>query len=310
MDLSKLFKTSTERFEIREDKLTNDQKKLFNGFDEIGGDITMYDDAVNWFENCTNKNEALTLSIIVLDKPTTYLFGGMKNSEIKMMSEIYPRIVSLIADINMDGMSQANIEVKQMGLKMLVDGCSVLTMDGTDIKFVGEKKTPMDQTLLRTMPMYKDNEIESFSDDQINTMCKSRMWWNGKFALVNVSRMKRLAMMYLELCDDKKMIPAASKWCNNHKGRPSSATNFGKNETTAKIMKEDIKVLKRNRQLWRKHKKVLNAKFPRDPATGDCPKLSDIQTGFLSRMKLNDGLTDLLWNDVSPEDPDETTENE
>jgi len=192
---------------------------------------------------------------------------------------------------------------------MLVDGCSVLTMDGTDIKFVGEKKTPMNQILLRTMPIYKDNEIESFSDDQINTMCKSRMWWNGKFALVNVSRMKRLAMMYLELCDDKRMIPAASKWCNNHKGRPSSATNFGKNETTAKIMKEDIKTLKRNRQLWRKHKKVLNAKFPTDPATGGCPKLSDIQKEFLSRMKPTDGLTDLLWNDVTLDDADEKNED-
>jgi hypothetical protein len=127
--------------------------------------------------------------------------------------------------------------------------------------------------------------MSSFSPEQLDKMKSTRMWWMGIFPLVNVSRMKRLALIYLELCPDTKLNTQASKWINLHKGRPSTATRLGKNDKTTEILKGDIKALMDNKSLWKKYKKLFRKIPDYDTEDVEDYDLSDDEMRFLNTMR-------------------------
>jgi hypothetical protein len=141
------------------------------------------------------------------------------------------------------------------------------------------------------MPLYDDNEIKSFSEPQLDKMRNSRMFWEGKFPLVNVSRMKRLALVYMELSDVKNLNKQAAKWVNKHGGVPSKATKFGDNDSTVTIVKDDIKALMENKDLWKRHRAVFSKRFGTDDTdNANVVVYSETQNKFVTRMN-TDGLS-------------------
>lgn len=284
MNFANIFSSSETKIitKIPESSLTESQKKLFNGFDELGGDIGKYADAIEWFSNCKSKNEAIVLCLVVLSKPSSYLMGGIKNEERKEYMEVMKKLSSRFENYEYaEGVMKDRLREQ---MELIVDECKVMKLvDGVAI-FDGEKKSTMDELLTRSMPLFTSNEIESFDVDQVNNMKSVRMWWKGRFKLVNVSRMKRLAMMYLELCPQHKLNTQGAKWINNHGGRPTKATKFGTNSETERILKEDISQMKADKALWAEYKNVFSKKLHDDGLVEEMPELDDIQTEFMKKI--------------------------
>mmetsp|Transcript_11025 Transcript_11025/g.16579 ORF Transcript_11025/g.16579 Transcript_11025/m.16579 type:complete len:336 (+) Transcript_11025:66-1073(+) len=284
MNFANIFSSSEAKVitKIPESSLTESQKKLFNGFDELGGDIGKYSDAIDWFSNCKSKNEAIVLCLVVLSKPSSYLMGGIRNEERKEYMEVVKKLLPRLENYEYaEGIMKDRLKEQ---MELIVDECKVMKLvDGVAI-FDGEKKSTMDELLTRSMPLFTSSEIESFDVDQINNMKSVRMWWKGRFKLVNVSRMKRLAMMYLELCPQHKLNSQGAKWINSHGGRPSKATKFGTNSETERILKEDIGQMKADKALWAEYKNVFLKKLHDEGLVEELPELDDIQTGFMEKI--------------------------
>eukprot|EP01083_Nonionella_stella_P315291 1138529_1 len=110
MDLGTLFGSNRvsnlKIVTVPDTRLSKDQLKLFNGLHEIGGDITKYDDAIRWYKDVERKNEALAIAVLVLDKPASYLFGGVKNKDAKdflsALPKMYERIDEVFDESNTD----------------------------------------------------------------------------------------------------------------------------------------------------------------------------------------------------------------
>jgi len=267
---------------IPESSLTESQKKLFNGFDELGGDIGKYSDAIEWFMKCKSKNEAIVLCLVVLSKPSSYLMGGIKNEDRKEYMEVMKKLSARFENY---GYADGNMKERLRDqIKLAVDECKVMKLVDGKTVFDGEKKSTMDELLARSMPLFTSNEIESFDVEQINNMKAVRMWWTGIFKLVNVSRMKRLALMYLELCPQNKLNTQGVKWINSHGGRPSKATKFGNNSETERILKEDISQMKTDKALWADYKNVFSKKLHDDELLMELPSLDEIQTDFMGKI--------------------------
>lgn len=285
--------------------LSQEQLSLFNGFDEIGGDTTKFDDAVEWYKSTKYKNEAAVLCIVVLDKPTSYVFGGMNKAELNEFSTVIGKLQEHSRELEDPNITPTGRLMKIATIKNLVDSCNVLEVQDGRLAFTGENKTCLDQVLLRSMPLYTDSEIESFSDSQLQKMRASRMFWEGNFSLVNVSRMKRLAMIYMELTKAKHLIKQSAKWINKHGGIPSKATKFGKNEETVKILQDDIKNLVDNKELWKKHKKVFNTAMTADNMNlENTPVLTRKQQEFVQKMGGGNDLIENLLNRITYMDED------
>lgn len=321
MNFGNIFNSSETKVitKIPESSLTEDQKKLFNGFDELGGDVGKYSDAIEWFSNCTSKNEAIVLCLIVLSKPSSYLMGGIKNEERKEYMEAVKKLSTRSENYEYaEGTMKDRIRDQ---MELIVDECKVMKLENGVAVFDGEKKSTMNELLTRSMPLFTSNEIESFDEDQINNMKAVRMWWKGIFKLANVSRMKRLALMYLELCPQQKLNTQGVKWINSHGGRPSKATKFGTNSETERILKEDIGQMKADKALWAIYKNVFSKKLHDERLVEELPKLDEIQTNFVEKIGsvggivMSDGSDDGHGeNDEIPIDNggggDESVENE
>jgi hypothetical protein len=299
MDLLSLLINNNDSKAIKVPKslLSEDQIALFNGFDEIGGDTTKYEDAMAWYRSCDNKLEAMTLCIVVLDKPAPYLFSGISNRDAKSFIAIIPKIKDKILDINDVTMSASSKVRKKIEIEALVEACDSVSLVNGKILFTGTTKTTLDEVLIRSMPLYTTSEIESFSSEQLLQMMKTRMRWKYNFSLVNISRMKRIALIYLELCPKARMINQGVKWINKHEGRPTKATKFGKNEKTIEIMKDDIKKLSDSRKLWIIYKKEFRRSIPADKVIETETVLNDSQLKFVSDMTVNLANYDLYFDD-------------
>jgi hypothetical protein len=271
--------------------LTPEQKELFHGFDEIGGDITMYEDAASWFKGVENEVEALTCCIIVLDKPTSWLFGGIKNEVKKAVQISYTKIGGFMAEYNnteSDDIKE-NLRTKIAAI-VESDPNLALGENGNSINLACSLKSTVDSKLVRSMALLNDNDIESFDNDQLIKMKAVRMWWKGSLKLVNVSRMKRVAMMYLEMCPLRFMITPGIKWIKKHQGRPSNMEVYGTNAKTKEIMKADVEKFIKNKKYWKGFKKVFSDKLGIDVITNahmdDDDGLSEKQLNFKSMCEL------------------------
>jgi hypothetical protein len=264
--------------------LTDEQRELFHGFDEIGGDITMYEDAVNWFKSVERKVEALYCCIIILDKPTSWLFGGISNDVKKSITSSLTKIAELSAEAE----ASTSTDVKTALIAKIMAQVSLnenldLNADDSQVIVSVAKKSTLSTTLCRSMALFNDVDLESFDESQLNKMKAVRMWWQNNMALVNVSRMKRVALMYLEMCLPARMITPAVKWMKNHDGKPSKMKVFGSNELTKTIMKADVDKFVKNKKYWKDHRGVFNVHFLRDPnadVLADHVTLSQAQTDF------------------------------
>jgi hypothetical protein len=258
--------------------MTPAQRELFNGFDEIGGDISKYADAVDWFEECSNKKEAIVICMVILSKPTSYLFGGIKNEDKKKFQELIEQIKAKTSNIS--DLSEDAAKKVEFFIKMAIDQCPIAKLEDGAVRFSGEMKATLDEKLMRSMPVFSTSEIQSFDDDQLQRMIEVRKWWKGSFKLVNVSRMKRLALLYLEMAPQNHMPIQAKKWINNHRGRPSRATNFGNNEETTRILKEDIGQLMADKEMWKKYKKIFSHELVDTDLDGEPDELTNDQDEF------------------------------
>jgi hypothetical protein len=197
----------------------------------------------------------------------------------------------LIDDLSDTNLADASVARKEAVLNSIIISCSVLDIDKGNLVYTGDDKNALSQNLLRSMPLYDDNEIKSFSDPQLDKMRNSRMFWEGKFPLVNVSRMKRLALVYMELSDVKNLNKQAAKWVNKHGGIPSKATKFGDVDSTVTIVKDDIKALMENKDLWKRHRAVFSKRFGTDDTdNANVVVYSETQNKFVTRMN-TDGLS-------------------
>lgn len=252
--LTSLFTTSVKG---NKSALTSDQKKLFNGYDELGGDLIKYDQAADWFDNVKNKPVTLVACIAVLDKPSSWLFGGVQNSETKDVLNLrntFEKERSEMVRAQSDDVKKYHVD----RIKEIVDECKHLKLVGDVITLDVHGKSTFDTKLIDYMSMFEDHEIMSLTAEQITAMSLVRSFWKDDFRGVNVSRMKRVALMYLELCDEKKMISQASQWIKNHGGRPSQANKFGKATKTIEINKASLSEFISDKQYWQKHKSVFN----------------------------------------------------
>jgi hypothetical protein len=264
--------------------LTQNQRDLFHGFDEIGGDITMYEDAVEWYNSTGRKVEALYCCIIILDKPTSWLFGGISNEVKKQITSGLGKIAELRAEYDASTSDDVKNSIRAKILAQIsLNDYLEIDNNGSSITIVAKKKSTLDSVLTRSMSLFTDSDIESFDEEQLKKMIAVRMWWQGDMSLVNVSRMKRVALMYLELCSPKKMITPGVKWIKNHGGKPSSMKNYGKNEQTKIIMKSDVENFMKNKSYWKDHKDVFNVKVSKDSdasVTGDNKQLTTDMEAF------------------------------
>jgi hypothetical protein len=266
--------------------LTDDQKNLFNGFDEIGGDITMYDDAAEWYEKVEYKNEAMALCIAMLDKPSPWLFGGISNEKRKAMMSTVTKMKELDESIN-KATSDDNVPTiyQQASVMMSLDENMSITDDNV-IGLKTAKKKSLSVMLCRSMSMYTENEIMSFEPEQLQKMALVRCWWVRPFQLVNVSRMKRVALMYMELCTRQK-IRQALQWEKNHGGKPSRVTSYGKNLKTTEILKLDIENFVSKKSYWIRHKETFDISIRADKAVRlNKIEISGVQANFISCLSL------------------------
>jgi hypothetical protein len=268
-----------------ESLLSEDQRLLFNGFEEIGGDVTMYQDAATWFKEIPLKYEAMTLCMAILDKPTSYLFGGVSNRKRKTINAVLQRVVEANLELENAEDEQQMMYARQR-VKSIIEGCEHLRLeeDTVDLQEVG--KDGVDVGLIRSCSLYTDSEIDSFDPEQILNMRSVRSWWKDEFTLVNVSRMKRAAIMYLELCN-KDPITGAYKWRVNHGGKPSAMKIFGKNTDTSNIMKSDIEKFIKDKELWSRFKDIFNVKLGKDPKySSNAMEYTRKQSKFMDMMSL------------------------
>lgn len=265
--------------------LTPEQKKLFNGYDELGGDLLKYDEAVAWFESLVNKPMSLALCIVVLDKPSSWIFGGMKNSDVKVTAKAFEDLKMLIEQWKEAGPDDVK-DFHLSKMEELVKKCPYLALSGRNVNIAIPEKAALGTKLVDSMPLYEDHELESLDDDQIGNMSKVRSFWKEEFRGVNVSRMKRIAMMYLELCDEGKMIKQGKDWIRNHGGKPSRATKHGNNNETIGINKKSIQDFMSEDSYWRKYRKVFNITFTAVNEDNARQEQSDMMTKFVERLSL------------------------
>lgn len=286
MDVLNIFNSSDKQIitKIPKTSLTTAQRLLFNGFDEIGGDITKYQDTVTWFENCGSQNEAIVLSVVLLDKPVTWLFAGMKNEQKNIYSETLDKINVKLVELNEDETSDTRKDRITVEIETMAEACEYMEEVGGLLTYCGEKKTMMNEVLCRSLALYSDVEIESFKNDQLTKMATVRRWWKGAFKLVNVTRMKRLALMYMEMCPKKYLNQQAAKWVNKHNGIPSKANRFGSNVKTEEIIKLDIKEFMEDKSHWKKYRSVFARTFTDRALIGLKHKSSEIQLDFIRKM--------------------------
>jgi hypothetical protein len=133
------------------------------------------------------------------------LFGGVKNQDTKDFLEALPGLYDLLEEIHDVEISKRQLSMKMAKLSGILDSTKIMALTSEGIQYVGDKKEQLNVDLIRSMPVFDSNDMSSFDSEQMDRMRRTRMWWMGSFPLVNISRMKRLALIYLELCPDKKL---------------------------------------------------------------------------------------------------------
>jgi len=273
------------------EKLTSDHKKYFNGFDELGGSITKYSEAVTWFEGKNDKIMVLTNCIIALEKPSSWIFSGVSNETRKLLLTDLNHIEYQVKN---DSSPNKTVNVPssetQKIIKSTINQSKVLEDKNNEYPLLSPPILHLDPELAHRMPHITEHETQNIDEYQINTMKESRFMWDDCFKLVNTTRMKRIALMYLEMCESQNMIDQGLKWKKIHKGKPSKITNFGDNESTRKILKKDIDDFLEFKHLWSVYKAVFNQQIPKDPGT-------DKETWDGAKQEeLKDKLLHSYWN--------------
>jgi hypothetical protein len=210
----------------------------------------------------------LTNWIIALEKPSSWIFSGVSNEVRKVVLKDLGLIEFQVKD---DKSPDKNANVPgveaQKIIKTIINQSKVLNAEDTAYSLVAPPILHLNRELANRMPHITEHETQNIDELQVKTMMESRFMWDDCFKLVNTTRMKRIALMYLELCDSKNMIVQGLKWKKIHKGKPSKVTNFGDNESTRKILKKDIDDFLESKHLWSEYKNVFNQQIPEDPGT-------------------------------------------
>jgi hypothetical protein len=235
----------------------------------------------------------------MLDKPVSYLFGGIRNSERKVFMKTFPQIHEFYSLTLSDDQEIANKAEAKMN--MLVEECEFMDIKDNKVVYTGDKKSSMSTTLTRSMSLFTKNEIESFSEQQYQEMKSVRVWWESRFKLVNVTRMKRIALLYLQLCPKGLLITQGAKWINKHGGRPLSATKFSKNATTAEILKSDIENMKNDTELWHGYKSEFKINLVDNDLSAGPQEINQAQMDFIDSIG---DFKDNVELDVATQDPD------
>jgi hypothetical protein len=268
--------------------LPSEIKDLFNGYDELGGDVIKYDQTAEYYKTHPNTHILATAGAMALDKPAPWLFSGKSNASNKIIVE---QMSSINAELPFKGLTSDVKSYKMAKIEKIVDESPGLTIDESMVKIDFEGANTIKEDLHRYLPHYNDQEINSFSEEDILAMKLVRGFWKKEFRTVNVSRLKRVGLMYLQMHGKKNRTIIGDKYLKNKGGRPCSMKKFGKNEETIKITKKLMSDFKSDKKKWKDHSDTFSSEFSTTTSDSDIV-LSDTQKRFRDSMELVMNLND------------------
>jgi hypothetical protein len=262
--------------------LPSEVKDLFNGYDELGGDVVKYDQTAEYFKTHSNTQVLATAGVMALDKPAPWLFSGKSNASNKVIVE---QMVLINAELPLKDLTNDVRAYKLAKIETIVEESLGLVMEDDTVKLGFEGANTLKKDLHRYLPHYSDQEINSFSEEDIMTMKKVRGFWRKEFRTVNVSKLKRVGLMYLQMHGKKNRTIIGDKFIKNKNGRPCKMDKFGKNEDTIKITKKLIDDFKSDKKKWRDHSDIFSSAFTTEMADSDI-EMSETQEEFRNSMEL------------------------
>jgi hypothetical protein len=263
--------------------LPEDIKRLFNGYEELGGDVIKYEQTARFYKSHPNTLALATAGVVALDKPAPWLYSGRSNKQNKEIVSDLNRIESEIPNTSL---KDDVFKYKMTLIKQIVDESKYLQLNGLKVEIDFEDTTSLNVGLAQFLPHYTDSEINSFSAEDLKKMKVVRCFWKPEFRTVNVSKLKRVGLMYLQMHGRQNMTEIGEKYKKNKGGRPMSMSNFGKNEDTIRITKKLIEDFKSDSSKWKEYADVFSEEFTQcGISTGY--KQTDTQQKFSDLMEVN-----------------------
>jgi hypothetical protein len=261
--------------------LTEDEKKLFNGYDELGGDVVKYDQTAEFYNDSNNQFLLSVAGISALEKPAPWIFSGNSNQNCK---ELVKKVSELEDICKIDNLTESGIKLKK---DMFFEKLNDVDYDLEGNKLTIEFKDPksMDSGLCNVLPLFTDQEIRSMTEDDIVKMRSVRAFWKGNFKLVNLSKLKRIGLMYLEMRGRNNLTRAAYQFYKKRGGAPTNMRNFGSNDESKRIMKSIIENFTKDKKYWIQYKDTFSEDFTREDL--EDRNYSETQESFIRAMTLS-----------------------
>jgi len=254
------------------------EKSLFKGFDELGGDVVKYDQTADYYMGCKNQFITSVSGVMMLDKPAPWVFAGMSNDSCK---DVYKEILRVIEDSKVELFAADNIRERVKSISDQLHGLSLSVENGCLI-YRNQSTTGVNEGLSKYLPMFTDSEIGSFSEEDISEMRKARMYWREEFKLVNVSKLKRLGLMYIEMSGKDNRTTIADQFIRNKGGKPTTMSKFGSTPETRRIMMEVKSNFVADRKYWIRHSNTFSKSFNKEEP--DEVVYSDLQKELIVKL--------------------------
>jgi hypothetical protein len=254
---------------------------LFNGYDELGGDVRKYSQTATYYETHVNQLVLAMCGVMSLDKPSSWLFSGRSNEDNKKIAKKLEELSRLSKVDNLtDDATKRAID----NLVEIVQSEPALQIVHDEILLVDSGGNKVGKDLHRYLPHYEQSELNSFSDEDLNKMRATRCFWDLDFRTVNISKLKRVGLMYLELHGSDNKLPIADQYIKIKGGRPTKMSKFGKNAETVRIMTDIVNNFKADRDMWSKYRRTFSGDFSKGVINVDQPRttLDDTFIAYMS----------------------------
>jgi hypothetical protein len=271
---------------------------MFNGLQEIGGDTVKYKNIPSCLPSDFSDQIKMEICcIVVLAKPSGVVFAGLTAEEKRQRIERTGLEVTALSDrlakeeqiakletlmsnsvIDKDVLKAmqercvtykaelANLIAEELinnpdGAQVMFDANSdQASQDGNSIGTGSLESVCFDESLARWLPKLTASELKNQTKEARAASIKARTFWKKEFKDVNMSKVKRIALLSLQL--RKQNTPQALQWKKNHKGKPTQAKPRTKeSEETKRIFIEIMNDFKACKKEW--STKEIKAAFNR-----------------------------------------------
>lgn len=263
--------------------LPEDIRNLFSGYEELGGKTVKYEQTARFYKNHGNTLALATAGVVALDKPAPWLYSGRSNKQNKTVIAELEKIKSNMPEY---GESESAIDYKKGRIQIIVDNSEHLQIEDDKVVINFDGSLTLKEEMAGILPHYSDSDINAFTPEDIRKMKMVRGFWKPVFRTVNVSKLKRVGLMYLQMHGRGNRIETGQKFIENKKGRPLSMKKFGKNEDTIRITKMLIADFKSDRKEWKKYRSVFTSELTNNHVVPTHTP-STVQAEFSESMNLH-----------------------